>query len=45
MMPELSPGPELDDPWGSTDEAPILGLKSALALGVGALAILFSLAS
>lgn len=43
MTPNPVSRPELHDPWGPTDEAPVLGLKSALLLGIGALAMLLSL--
>lgn len=45
MTPDPASRPELHDPWKPTDEAPLLGLKSALLLGVGALAMLLSLAT
>lgn len=44
-MPETYTCPELRDPWSPTDEVPLLGLASALALAFGAFAILFSLAT
>ena len=44
-MPKPSPCAELHDTWGPTDAPPLLGLKSALLFGVGALVLLFSLAT
>lgn len=44
-MIETSPLPDSADPWGPTDETPLIGVKVALLLGAGAMALLFSLST